>query len=425
MNQENLNKRIIPLLRLSIIIQIFIYLIDFNFQPRRPGQMERILLFEPSTIIPVILMGLILIALFIPMIQKKISKKSILAILFAQTIITIGSRFLFSMASNRNFPSPAMGLSRWDSLIFLIIPLIYIAWQYKFIYVIVFCGIVTFTEIIPTLYFMRNDWDWYLIAIITTSILGRGIILGLIGWIESRLVEMQQNQQRLLELSNQKLRKYALTTERLAQSQERNRIARELHDTLAHTLSSVSVQLEAVKALFELKPAEARQLLSKSIENTHNGLKETRRTLKDLRSSELEAFGLVGAINNVLLSAKERANLHINTNYGKGLDSLNDEISHSLFRIVQEAVENIVRHSSAKNITLSLHNQKNEIRLLIADDGLGFTKKTLKEKESFGIRGMRERVEALGGVFSINSAANKGTTVEVILEKENDKNNHM
>jgi signal transduction histidine kinase len=425
MNQKNLNQRIIPLLRLSIFIQILIYLIDFNFQPRRPGQSERVLLFEPSTIIPVILMTLILIALFIPIIQKKISRKSILLILYAQTFITIGSRFLFSLTSNRNFPSPAIGLSRWDTLIFLIIPLIYIAWQYKFTYVIVFCGIVTLTEIIPTILLTRNEWDWYFIAINITSILGRGFILGLIGWIESRLVELQQNQQRQLELSNQKLRKYALTTERLAQSQERNRIARELHDTLAHTLSSVSVQLEAVKALFDLNPGDSKKLLIKSIENTRNGLKETRRTLKDLRSSELESFGLIGAINNVLLSAKERGGFQVNTSLGKDLDSLNDEISHSLFRIVQEAMENIVRHSNAKNVSLTLHLHKNEIVLFISDDGLGFSKRAIKEKDSFGIRGMRERVETLGGVFTINSNPQHGTTIEVVLEKDNDKNNHL
>lgn len=419
MNQENLNQRIIPLLRLSIFIQIFIYLIDFNLQPRRPGQPAQ-LLFESSTIIPVILMSLILVALFIPIIQKKISHKSILVILFAQTFITIGSRFLFSLASNRIFPSPAIGLSRWDTLIFLILPLIYIAWQYPFTYVIAFCGVVTITEIIPTILLTRSEWNWFFIAINISSIIGRGLILVLIGWIESRLVELQKNQQRQLEISNRKLRKYALTAERLAQSHERNRIARELHDTLAHTLSSVSVQLEAVKALFEVNPGESQKLLSKSIENTHNGLKETRRTLKDLRSSQLESLGLVGAVNNVIQSAKQRTGIHIDSIVGKELDSLDDETSHSIYRIVQEAIENIIRHSNAHHASLSLQNHKNEIRLSISDDGSGISRKTILDQESYGIRGMRERVEALGGIFTINSQPKKGTRIEVIIEKDYD-----
>ena len=419
MNQENLNQRIIPLLKLSTFIQIFIYLIDFNLQPRRPGQPAQ-LLFESSTIIPVILMSLILIALFIPTIQKKISHKSILVILFAQTFITIGSRFLFSLASNRIFPSPAIGLSRWDTLIFLILPLVYIAWQYPFTYVIAFCAVVTITEIIPTILLTRNEWNWFFIAINITSIIGRGFILGFIGWIESRLVELQRNQQRQLEISNRKLRKYTLTAERLAQSHERNRIARELHDTLAHTLSSVSVQLEAVKALFEVNPIESQELLSKSIENTRNGLKETRRTLKDLRSSELESLGLVGAINNVIQSARQRTGMHIEAILGKDLDSLDDETSHSIYRIVQEAIENIIRHSNASHASLLLQNHKNEIRLTISDDGSGFSRKIIHDKESYGIRGMRERVEALGGTFTMDSQPQKGTRIEVILEKDHD-----
>ena len=420
MNQENLNQRIIPLLRLSIFIQILIYLIDFNLQPRRPGQPAQLLMFESSTIIPVILMSFILVALFIPTIQKKISHKSILVILFAQTFITIGSRFLFSLASSRIFPSPAIGLSRWDTLIFLILPLIYIAWQYPFTYVIAFCGVVTFTEIIPTILLTRNEWNWFFIAINISSIIGRGLILILIGWIESRLVELQRNQQRQLEITNRKLRKYALTAERLAQSHERNRIARELHDTLAHTLSSVSIQLEAVKALFELNPGESQKLLSKSIENTRNGLKETRRTLKDLRSSQLESLGLVGAINNVIQSARQRTGIHIDAILGKDLDSLDDETSHSILRIVQEAIENIIRHSNASHASLSLQNNKSEIHLIISDDGLGFSKKIIHDQDSYGIRGMRERVEALGGIFTIESQSQKGTRIEVILEKDHD-----
>lgn len=414
-----MNQRIIPLLRLSIFIQIFIYLIDFNLQPRRPGQPAP-LLFESPTIIPVILMSLILVALFIPNIQKKISHKSILVILFAQTFITIGSRFLFSLASNRIFPSPAIGLSRWDTLIFLILPLIYISWQYPFTYVIAFCGVVTITEIIPTILLTRNEWNWFFIAINISSIIGRGLILVFIGWIESRLVELQKNQQRQLEFSNRKLRKYALTAERLAQSHERNRIARELHDTLAHTLSSVSVQLEAVKALFEVNPAESQILLSKSIENTRNGLKETRRTLKDLRSSQLESLGLVGAINNVIQSAKQRTGMQIEATLGKNLDTLDDETSHSIYRIAQEAIENIIRHSNASHASLSLQNNKNEIHLTINDDGLGLSRKIIKDKDSYGIRGMRERVEALGGTFTMDSQPQKGTRIEVVLEKDHD-----
>jgi signal transduction histidine kinase len=358
----------------------------------------------------VILMGIILIALFIPIVQKKLSKKAILGILFAQTIITIGSRFLFSLSANRNLPSPALGFSRWDTLIFLVIPLVYIAWQYQFKYVIVYCSLITLAEIIPTAFFTSEDW--YLFGILSLGILGRGIILG--------LVEIQRSQQKQLEVSNAKLRKYAFTTERLAQSQERNRIARELHDTLAHTLSSVAIQLEAVKSLFDINGEEAKSLLVKSLENTRNGLKETRRTLKDLRASELDTFGLTRAITNVLLSAKERAGFNVTTAISEGMDSFPDEINHCLFRVIQEAIENIIRHSNARNVSFKLFLQKKEIHLQISDDGIGINNNAISKKDNFGIRGMQERVEALGGSFSISGSPKKGTLIDVLIERDYD-----
>src|SRR4030043_225604 len=118
---------------------------------------------------------------------------------------------------------------------------------------------------------------------------------------------LQRSQHEQLVEANQKLREYALASEKLAQSQERNRIARELHDTLAHTLSSVSVQLEAVKALFDINSSEAKSLL--------------------------------------------------------------DKINHCLYRLVQEALENIIRHSNAKKVQLDLSIRHNEIHLQIQDDG--------------------------------------------------------
>jgi signal transduction histidine kinase len=92
----------------------------------------------------------------------------------------------------------------------------------------------------------------------------RSVILAIVGWIENSLVTVQRSQHEQLAEANLKLQKYALTSEKLAQTQERNRLARELHDTLAHTLSSTSVQLEAIKALFDRNPEQAKAMLAQS-----------------------------------------------------------------------------------------------------------------------------------------------------------------
>ena len=219
--------------------------------------------------------------------------------------------------------------------------------------------------------------------------------------------------------ANKQLRKYALANEKLVQTQERNRLARELHDTLAHTLSSVSVQLEATKALFDRDPAEAKKMLGQTLVNTKDGLTETRRTLVDLRSSELESYGLTQAIRNMGKSASERGGFKINYHLDKGMDVLSDEIGHCLYRVTQEALENTLRHANAKNVSINLLFDEDAIKLQITDDGIGFNTKEVK-KEHLGIRGMRERVEMLGGTFAIESDPNSGTEITAVLEREDD-----
>jgi signal transduction histidine kinase len=413
---KSLDQRIIPLLRLSIIVQILFFLSSF-FPLRNPFRPEPHFEVDYWSFIPVLLMVVILASLFVPRVQKKISKNAILVILFAQAIVTILSRYIFSFSPERGIFSPTIGFTRLDMIIFIIIPLVFLAWQYQFKYVILYCVLVTFIDIIPTAYF--SNGNWFQLVVLSLGTISRGVILGIVGWIEYRLVELQRSQQVQLEESNRKLRRYAYTAERLAQSQERNRLARELHDTLAHTLSSVAVQLEAVKALFDIKPRESKGLLDKTLENTRNGLKETRRALKDLRASELVNYGLTRAITNLLVNGKERSGFNYTSKIAAGIDDLSDEITHCLYRSVQEAVENIVRHSNAKKVVLELNLNNGKIHLKITDDGEGFDNIDAKEKNKFGIKGIRERVEALGGTFKINSRRDTGTVLEVILEREN------
>jgi signal transduction histidine kinase len=130
-------------------------------------------------------------------------------------------------------------------------------------------------------YYDRPDKDVFFLLADFMGSFSRSVILAIVGWIENSLVTVQRKQHEQLVEANLKLQKYALTSEKLAQTQERNRLARELHDTLAHTLSSTSVQLEAIKALFDRDPNQAKQMLAQTLVNTKKGLAETRRALVD------------------------------------------------------------------------------------------------------------------------------------------------
>jgi len=273
-------------------------------------------------------------------------------------------------------------------------------------------------ETVP-LIFSGNRRELFFMVANLISDIARSSVLAIVGWIENRLVAVQMEQHSQLSDANKKLRKYALTNEKLAQTQERNRLARELHDTLAHTLSSVSVQLEATKALFDRDPKKARKMLSDTIKNTKDGLTETRRTLFDLRSSELESFGLTQALRNLGKSAAERGGFKIDFQLDKDMDMLSNELGHCLYRTAQEALENIIKHANAENVSVNLLFDAGAIKLQVIDDGKGFDVEQLKD-EHLGIRGMRERVEMLGGSFAVENIPGGGTQISAVLENEND-----
>jgi len=379
----------------------------------------------------ILLMAVILILISFKNIEYRINKKTFLVILYSIALITIFSRHVFSLSLQRFVPDSPPALFRWDAIFFLIIPLVFIAWQFSLKDVITYCTVVLIADFVPMLFEQdknmtvisnilsltdpREKKDLFFLIADFLGSFARSVILGIVGWIENSLVTLQRSQHEQLVEANKKLQKYALTNEKLAQTQERNRLARELHDTLAHTLSSTSVQLEAIKALFDRNPDQAKQMLAQTLENTKNGLAETRRALVDLRSSELEAYGLTQAIKNTVLSAAERGGFTAEFHMEKNLDVLPDDISHSLYRIVQEAVENILRHSNASKASISMISDGNKIKLSIIDNGKGFNPKTIK-KENLGVRGMRERVEMLGGTFDIQSNENTGTEITITIE---------
>jgi signal transduction histidine kinase len=436
MVNESIDRRVIQILRWSIIVQILFLLLS-SFSPRfsiRNNYFE-IDKVDYLSFASIALMALILIAISIKKIEERVTKKTFLVLLYSIALITIFSRHIFSLSLRRIMPNSAPGLFRWDAIFFLIIPLVFIAWQYSMKDVLIYCLVILVADFTPMIFeqdknmVMINNFypqkeplpepDVFSILSDFMGSFARSIILGIVGWIENSLVTVQRNQHNQLIEANNKLQKYALTSEKLAQTQERNRLARELHDTLAHTLSSTSVQLEAIKTLFDRNPDQAKAMLAQTLENTKSGLAETRRALVDLRSSELEAYGLTQAIKNVVLSAAERGGFTTEFHLDKGLDVLPDEISHSIYRTVQEAVENILRHSNASLTVISLLSEDNHIQLTIKDNGKGFNPKKIK-KEHLGIRGMRERIEMLGGTFEILSDEKSGTVINISIEMKYD-----
>jgi len=208
-----------------------------------------------------------------------------------------------------------------------------------------------------------------------------------------------------------RLTHYASTLEQLATSRERNRLALELHDTLAHTLSGLSVQLETVNAYWDVDAPRARVLLEKSLESARTGLEETRRALKALRASPLDDLGLAAALEALARDAAARAGLKLELAIDASLPALSPDVEQGIYRVAQEALSNVVKHASAQAIVFELENAGGKIKLTVSDDGVGFEPGKLENGGHFGLAGMRDRAQLAGGELEVKSAPGAGTTV--------------
>jgi signal transduction histidine kinase len=236
----------------------------------------------------------------------------------------------------------------------------------------------------------------------------------MVGYMVVRLIRTQRAQQSALAQANSQLARYASTLEQLATSRERNRLARELHDTLAHSLSAVAVQLEAVKTLWDSNPDEARNLLEHSQAVTRSGLAETRRALQALRATPLDDLGLVVALRSLAESYAARAGFEIRLDLPVTEMILAPEIEQGIYRIVQEGLENASIHSQARHVDVSLQQIQDRILLVIQDDGIGFFASDV-DQNRFGLQGIRERTAMLGGSLEVDSQPGKGTRLSLVI----------
>ncbi len=296
---------------------------------------------------------------------------------------------------------------------FLFVALLLVAWQYKWQYILfVILGItgvnlgIIWSSAPPG---TPPFWGWTVITLIQT------VIFLAVGFSISYLMSRLRQQQQSLEAANIRLTHYASTLEQLATTRERNRLARELHDTLAHTLSGLSVQLETLKAYWDVDQKAARSILDKSLAAAHSGLKETRRALQALRASPLDDLGLALAISTVAKDAAERANLALDLSITDDIPALSPDVEQSVYRIAQEAIANVVSHADAQKLTVKLEFAEGKTTLIVEDDGIGFDMEKVSKKAQLGLTGMRERAQLIGGKLNITSKPRAGTTIQLTV----------
>jgi signal transduction histidine kinase len=432
MEREGLEPGLLSVFRAYVVLRLVAMLAVAEFFFLRYGpwfqliQLPYILLFLANFVF-------LLIYLSWPWLERKLGWIYLpIALVVAAVGPILEARYLFV------FYDPAYEARFWLVFPFLAIPLILTAWQYQLRYVIGFCLATGLLEaVLIAISPARDPME----MVSDMGYLGvRTVFFVLIGYIVCHLMTEQRAQRQELDRANRRLVRYAATLEQLAISQERNRLARELHDTLAHTLSALAVQLDAIATVWAQMPPKVRTMLQRALAMTRTGLDDTRRALGALRATPLESMGLAAAVSQLAREAAARGELTLDLDVDEPTGRLVPEVEQCYYRVAQEALENAVKHAQARSLHVSLQCGEDRLLLQVADDGCGFSVERLgvgskradyrhpdrgyegayegayestHRAVQFGIRGMRERADLIGATLEIESAAGQGTVVRM------------
>lgn len=215
-----------------------------------------------------------------------------------------------------------------------------------------------------------------------------------------------------------------------AQEDERKRFAREIHDGPAQSMSNIVIKAEICEKLIDKNVSEAKGELRNLKKITRDSLQEVRKIIYNLRPMALDDLGLLPTLERYVISFKEDTNIDVTLKVRKVGEELKPAISLTVFRIVQEALNNILKHSKAKSASIYLERIEQRLIISIIDNGIGFdtnavrvNKKKNKSDLSggFGLYSMKERVALLEGEFEVKSEIGKGTTIKIQIPLINEE----
>lgn len=241
------------------------------------------------------------------------------------------------------------------------------------------------------------------------SVIFFGLFLVFVLLLVNALLSERQSRQQLA-LAHDQLRRYALRIEDQATLQERNRIAREIHDSLGHALTAQSIQLENALLFCKSDTEKTRAFLTEARQLGATALREIRQSVSALRSEPLQGRSLESAIADLAQDFRRTTNITPDCTICLSCP-VTAEVSTAIYRIAQEALTNISKHGVATRVTLQLRIKAGWIHLLVEDNGRGFNPK--QNTTGFGLQGMRERALGLGGYFKIASEPGAGCRVNV------------
>lgn len=235
---------------------------------------------------------------------------------------------------------------------------------------------------------------------------------------DSKIAELQQAQLREAQ-ERETLRGELFRRVVAAQEAERQRIARDLHDETGQSLTAIGMGLRGLSGRISSRNKDALNTLHKLESLNAASLKELQRLISDLRPSHLDDLGLPAALRWYTSQLQEHSAISIRLDIHGEEKELDEVVKIAVFRIIQESLNNIIKHARASNVNIHLAYEEKNIRIQVMDNGVGFNLDHVKQRHtarpSLGLAGMEERAALLDGAVSIQSRPGYGTAVEVVI----------
>ncbi len=263
-----------------------------------------------------------------------------------------------------------------------------------------------------------NELPIYQLLSYTIAIITLGLVASMIKEEQNRTLMAEDLYHRLrksedeLIKTNQELEAYADSIKELSILKERNRISREIHDSVGHSLSTIIIQLGAIEKIAK-DNGEAASLMASNLRDfAKNGLEEIRKALRELKPKEFKEYETLIAIERLIKDFSKLTGIHVKLGFSKNKWQIDENSSLVLYRVVQEFLSNSLRHGKATKVNIFMHFSDNELIVTMQDNGVG----TNEIKPGLGLTSISERIKELGGSLSYESREGKGFLLRVVLK---------
>lgn len=217
-----------------------------------------------------------------------------------------------------------------------------------------------------------------------------------------------------LKKANKDLEMYASSIEEITLLRERNRLSREIHDSVGHALSTIIIQLGAIEKIVDKNPNGGKQLAINLREFTQKSLKDVRSAVREIKPQEFEDYEGIIVINELINKFKKLTGIDVRLSFTKEKWALNSDQTFVIYRIIQEFLSNSLRHGKSTIIKITMAFNEYSLIVALKDNGIGQENVV----EGLGLRSMRERVEEIGGAFEYSTRPNEGFLVRIELDKK-------